>query len=356
MVNVERFHAPLPEPSAVRADEIATYVASVPALRERARAEHDAELIINVMAFLAACEKKADSRELLTEVRAETRRGEVVVGEFLGDPADHVGGRGLETVPTWNGFSRADRHRFRFMAQNEILVEQGIAAGKVKRATLIRWIEKQLNERAVTDAIEVGLDFELHHCRAGELVNHIEPGTVDAIVCDPPYPYEFIDTYAELSEAASKLLKPGGLCWAMAGQSYLPEVVARLGTHLDYHWTVAYLTPGGQAVQLWDRNVNTFWKPVLVYRNGGSYDGKWIGDVARSEVNDNDDTSHLLRWSQSVSGVVDLVKRASEPGDLVVDPFMGGGSTGVACALTGRRFIGCDIDADHVEATRERLS
>ncbi len=29
---------------------------------------------------------------------------------------------------------------------------------------------------------------------------------------------------------------------------------------MTYHWTVAYLTPGGQAVQLWDRKVNAFWK------------------------------------------------------------------------------------------------
>jgi len=41
--------------------------------------------------------------------------------------------------------------------------------------------------------------------------------------------------------------------------------------------------------------------------------------------------------------------------DLVVDPFMGVGSTAVACALTGRRFWGCDIDPGAVHWARVRL-
>jgi hypothetical protein len=39
-----------------------------------------------------------------------------------------------------------------------------------------------------------------------------------------------------------------------------------------------------------------------------------------------------------------LVKDYSRPGDLVCDPFMGAGTTGVACMLEGRRFVGVEID------------
>ena len=41
--------------------------------------------------------------------------------------------------------------------------------------------------------------------------------------------------------------------------------------------------------------------------------------------------------------------RVAPPGGLVLDPFMGSGTTGVACALEGRRFIGAEIDPGYFE-------
>ena len=40
-----------------------------------------------------------------------------------------------------------------------------------------------------------------------------------------------------------------------------------------------------------------------------------------------------------------LLELASGPGDLVLDPFMGVGTTGVAAVEMGRRFVGMEIDA-----------
>jgi len=191
-----------------------------------------------------------------------------------------------------------------------------------------------------------------HCCPVADLTEHVEPGSVDVFITDPPYPAEFLPTYGDLSRTAAVLLKPGGLCVAMAGQSYLPDIHAQLGDALTYHWTISYLTPGGQAVQLWDRNVNTFWKPVLVYANGG-YEGDWFGDVAKSDVNDNDKEHH--HWGQSESGMADLIRRVSVPGALVCDPFLGGGTTAVVAAQLGRRVIGSDIDPDTLEVARRRF-
>lgn len=36
--------------------------------------------------------------------------------------------------------------------------------------------------------------------------------------------------------------------------------------------------------------------------------------------------------------------RLVPPGGLILDPFAGSGTTGVACALEGRRFAGCEMD------------
>ena len=43
-----------------------------------------------------------------------------------------------------------------------------------------------------------------------------------------------------------------------------------------------------------------------------------------------------------------LIKKHSNEGDLVVDPFLGGGTAAVAAYLSGRHFKGCDIDAQYV--------
>jgi site-specific DNA-methyltransferase (adenine-specific) len=43
-------------------------------------------------------------------------------------------------------------------------------------------------------------------------------------------------------------------------------------------------------------------------------------------------------------------------GDLVLDPFVGSGSTAVAAVRTGRRYIGYDTDADYIENARHRLT
>ena len=51
-----------------------------------------------------------------------------------------------------------------------------------------------------------------------------------------------------------------------------------------------------------------------------------------------------------------LVKTYTHEGDTVFDPFMGSGTTGVACQRTARHFIGCDIDADYVALANHRLA
>lgn len=51
-----------------------------------------------------------------------------------------------------------------------------------------------------------------------------------------------------------------------------------------------------------------------------------------------------------------VIRLLTKPGDVVLDPYMGSGSTGVACLRTGRRFIGCEIDPTHFETARRRIT
>jgi len=52
----------------------------------------------------------------------------------------------------------------------------------------------------------------------------------------------------------------------------------------------------------------------------------------------------------------DLIAIHSNPGDLVLDPCMGSGTTAVAAKNLGRRFVGCEIDLDHYSSATQALS
>lgn len=216
----------------------------------------------------------------------------------------------------------------------------------------LRKARKQEAKQAIPDDLP-DERYRLIHGDVAQVWRDLEPASIDVIITDPPYPQEYLALYGTLADVAQKVLKPGGSLLAMCGQSYLPEIMAAMGPYMRYHWTLTYMTPGGQSAQLWQRKVNTFWKPVLWYVKG-DYAGDWIGDVARSAVNDNDKRFH--GWGQSESGMADLIERFSYPGQTILDPFCGGGTTGVVAVQMNRRFIGIDNDVTAIETSRQRLA
>lgn len=194
--------------------------------------------------------------------------------------------------------------------------------------------------------------FRILHGDMREVMAAMEPGSIDVIITDPPYPREYIPLYGDLARLAAHVLKPGGSLLAMAGQSYIPDLLALMTPHLRYHWLLSYLTPGGQSPQIWPRKINTFWKPVLWFVNG-EYAGDWHGDVIKSAVNDNDKRFH--HWGQSESGMGALVEKFTAPSDVILDPFCGGGVTGKVALDLGRGFIGIDTDTAHIATSMRRM-
>jgi site-specific DNA-methyltransferase (adenine-specific) len=45
----------------------------------------------------------------------------------------------------------------------------------------------------------------------------------------------------------------------------------------------------------------------------------------------------------------------TNPGDTILDPFMGSGTTGVACAKLGRKFIGIELEPKYFDIACERI-
>jgi len=199
----------------------------------------------------------------------------------------------------------------------------------------------------------VGLVSESYQLIVGDFREApMSPDSIDVIITDLPYGKEYVALYGQLAEFAASVLKEGCSLLVMAGQSYLPDILAAMSLHLQYHWIVSYQTPGGQASQVWPCKVSAFWKPVLWFVKG-KYAGDWVGDVVKSDVNDND--KRFSDWGQSESGIARLVEGWSKPGQIVLDPCCGAGTTGVTSVARGRYFIGIDVDDDQIRIAAARI-
>lgn len=93
--------------------------------------------------------------------------------------------------------------------------------------------------------------------------------------------------------------------------------------------------------------------PAIEGNRGGAsrffYTSKASGeDRARWAGNDHPTVkpTDLMRW---------LCRLVTPPGGLILDPFMGSGSTGVAAVEEGFRFVGVDLEARHVEIAERRM-
>lgn len=239
--------------------------------------------------------------------------------------------------------------------QNPVVVERMVETGAGSAVNTAKQIARE--ERAERKSYELTEEipndsYTLYTDDIRNGLAMIVDNSVDYIITDPPYPKEYIPLYADLSRLAARVLKPGGSMIVMVGQSYLPEVIEQLGQDMQYHWCLSYLTPGGQSPQLWNKRTNTFWKPLLWYVKG-TYAGDYIGDVVKSPVNENDKRFH--EWGQSLGGMLDIIERFTNPGDIVLDPFLGGGTTGVAAVQMGRKFIGVDIEQKNVDIAEQRI-
>lgn len=105
---------------------------------------------------------------------------------------------------------------------------------------------------------------------------------------------------------------------------------------------------GGDPALCWKQS----WELIQVY-NTQPLNGGRDPSVIKHVITPGDLAIHPA--AKPVSLLAYLIRKVTVEGDLVIDPFMGSGSTGVAAVETGRRFIGIEIDPDHFETARRRI-
>jgi DNA modification methylase len=190
--------------------------------------------------------------------------------------------------------------------------------------------------------------------RVGDLIEalaDIPDHSVPLILCDPPYVPSMMDVRPKLAQLAARILREDGVLLAYAGQWHLPRCIQDLSAELDYCWMMVVLHSGPCG---WSnsRHFQVGWKPVLVFtRRGFNRRPRWAEDVVRGAGAEKG----LHLWQQGEGEFAELIRRFTDPGELVVDPFLGSGTTAAAAVKLGRRFIGCDVNPGAVAIAQERL-
>lgn len=182
--------------------------------------------------------------------------------------------------------------------------------------------------------------------------DRIADESVDLVFTDPPYDKDSVDLYRKAAKVAARILKPGGSFIAYSGQKYLPEVYGLINhPALRYWWTFAGVHAGGNQM-LQKLGIRCGWKPIVWYVKGTRGD---VSEVLADVVTGAREKEHH-EWQQSEAEALHFIEKLTFPGGLVVDFFLGGGTTKVACDRLGRRFIGFEIERETAERAAKRIS
>lgn len=232
-------------------------------------------------------------------------------------------------------------------------LERGDVHPALKQETVAGWVALAAHERRKA-AYHGGaaLTGDRYEIRVGDFRDELtDCGPVDGIVTDPPYGDEWLPLWADLGKLAADILRPGAPLIAWTGQFRLPQVLNMLAARLRYGWTICLDLPGTNSRVRYAQMIQT-WKPIVVFTadTWGPHD--WAHDRVTSPHQDQG----LYEWQQNPDPAVELIDRYVSPGGLVVDPFVGVGSFGVAAVSSGRRFLGAELDDERAAAAAHRIA
>lgn len=302
-----------------------------------------------------AIEQYVSAKEHKDDARRAARILETAVGEALG-VADL--GRPTNNLPREvNLIAHQDRYRFRRLAEHRAIWWPALDEKALSRKQALRLIDDALRPQpnGAGEAL-------ISHESAEQWLNNIELS--DLLLTDPPYStdVEDIATFvrAWLPLALSKL-KPTGRAFIFVG-AYANELAAYFSHPLPngWAWGVPHAwcyrntigpTPEYDFVRNWQCMVTAYGP------DAGPLHTDRITELLAGFVENAPDgrqeTKHH-KWQKPLPLIERLIRVATNPNDIVIDPFAGSGTTLLAAKELGRIGLGCDADREAVETCLTR--
>lgn len=217
------------------------------------------------------------------------------------------------------------------------------------------------------------------------VMKDLDSGSVDLVITDVPYGIGYFSNYSKDDEYRNRVKSVGGIINDDPDNiSFLQDVaievyrVLRDNTHIYWftRWDKAMqhikiLEQAGFRVKnnlIWAKNNWSMGDLKGAY--AGQYENILFAHKGRRLLNtvenksrhsdilnyDRVPSSRLLHSHQKPVDLLEFfVKKSSEEGEIILDPFMGVGSTGVASTNLNRKFIGIELDEDYFKIAKQRI-
>lgn len=213
-----------------------------------------------------------------------------------------------------------------------------------------------------------------------ELIN--DNVLVDAIITDPPYNISKDNNFSTLATPRKgvdfghwdnnfnvcswikdfvKLLKPNGSIIIFCSYLFISYIIEELKNNaIDVKDILIWKKTNPMPRNITRRYVQDMEFAVWGVKKNAKWTFNKPDDIPylrsvfeTSTVSGNEKTNHPTQ--KSLSLMERIIKIHTNKNDLILDPFMGSGTTGVASIKTGRKFIGIDISPEYFEIARERI-
>ena len=220
-------------------------------------------------------------------------------------------------------------------------------------------------------------DVKMIHGDAFQVLAGMADGEVDVIISDPPYSDRTHE--GARTTKGGKSFRDGGIPRKLLTFDSLNDEqfveFARQSVRVAKRWVVSFcdwrhaalIEPAGLplirlgvwtkpngACQMTGDRPATGWEAVVILHRAGRKQWNGGGQQAVWRYNHVDGKRHPTE--KPLELVTKLVKLFSNKGETILDPFAGSGTTGLACVLTGRKFIGVEKDEKYYRLARKRLA
>ena len=196
------------------------------------------------------------------------------------------------------------------------------------------------------------IDLRLGDCL--DILKTLPDGCVDAVVTDPPYGIERFRHGFGYTRFRGYGAETEGLIWDKKPDDDVLQLLLSIGRVHVIWGANNFNLPTSQSFLVWDKfqTVDNFSSAELAYCDAVGVTAK----VFRYPILKHNQTERHHPTQKPVGLMKWCLEQAKIPiGATVLDPFMGSGTTGVACVQTGRNFIGIEIDPGYFEIAQRRI-
>ena len=152
-------------------------------------------------------------------------------------------------------------------------------------------------------------------------------------------------------------LKDGGHCYIMTNHTNLIDMLNQF-TQVGFHFIKSLIWDKGNKIM--GQYYMSQFEYILFFRKGY---GKKINNCGTPDLlsipnkKTKDEFGKNIHDTEKPVKLMEvLIENSSNEGDLILEPFMGSGTTGVACVNLKRDFIGIELDEKYFEIAKERIN